>query len=101
MFIKRTLGKGSHEEYKEAAGKYKRAQLTMDGRLLMSRQVRAARRLYWLAGLPLVCLLASTVQVAAQGADGVIAGTIKDAQGGVLPGVALTVRNTENGATRT
>ena len=67
----------------------------------MWRQVLAARRLFWLAALPLVCLLASTAQVAAQGADGVIAGTIKDAQGGVLPGVSLTVRNSETGVTRT
>ena len=32
---------------------------------------------------------------------GQIQGTVTDAQGAVLPGVALTVRNTENGAVRT
>jgi hypothetical protein len=51
--------------------------------------------------LSLVCLLASTDPLAAQGTSGVIAGTIRDAQGGVLPGVSLTLRNAEIGVTRT
>ena len=38
---------------------------------------------------------------AAQTTNGVIAGIVTDAQGGVLPGVALTVRNNETGLTRT
>ena len=37
----------------------------------------------------------------AQGSGAVIIGTIVDAQGGVLPGVALTLRNIETGTTRT
>ncbi|OFW51397.1 MAG: hypothetical protein A3G77_06650 [Acidobacteria bacterium RIFCSPLOWO2_12_FULL_68_19] len=37
---------------------------------------------------------------AAQGAGGVITGTVRDAQGGVLPGVTLTLRNVESGAVR-
>jgi hypothetical protein len=32
---------------------------------------------------------------------GQIQGTVTDAQGGVLPGVSLTLRNTETGAART
>jgi hypothetical protein len=49
----------------------------------------------------LVWALATAVPVAAQGTGGMIAGTIKDAQGLVLPGVSLTVRNVETGVART
>ena len=38
---------------------------------------------------------------AAQATTGAIAGTITDTQGGVLPGVTLTVTNSDNGNTRT
>jgi len=51
--------------------------------------------------LSLACLLASTSLLGAQGTSGVIAGTLKDAQGGVLPGVSLTLRNAESGVMRT
>ena len=37
----------------------------------------------------------------AQTTNGVIAGIINDAQGGVLPGVTVTARNAETGLTRT
>jgi hypothetical protein len=37
----------------------------------------------------------------AQGERGVIAGTVADSQGGVLPGVSITVRNTDTGFTQT
>jgi carboxypeptidase family protein len=37
----------------------------------------------------------------AQTTNGVIAGIVSDAQGGVLPGVTLTLRNSETGLTRT
>ena len=57
--------------------------------------------LYRFAPLSLVCLLAFAGLAAAQGTGGVISGTVKDAQGGVLPGVTLTVRNTESGVART
>jgi len=53
------------------------------------------------ASLILVWALIAAIPVAAQGTGGMIAGTIKDAQGGVLPGVTLTVRNVETGVTRT
>ncbi len=48
----------------------------------------------------LACLGAAVVPARAQ-VTGVIAGAIVDAQGGVLPGVTITLRNTETGATRT
>ena len=51
--------------------------------------------------LVLACLLGLTASANAQGAGGVIAGTIKDGQGGALPGVSLTLRNVESGVVRT
>ena len=50
------------------------------------------------AGVLLALLLAAPA--AAQN-SGIIAGTVKDAQGGALPGVTLSLRNTESGVTRT
>ena len=50
--------------------------------------------------LVLACLMGLTAPIAAQGSGGVIAGTIKDGQGGVLPGVSLTLRNVESGVVR-
>src|ERR1041385_4062599 len=46
-------------------------------------------------------LLASVSPVFAQAASASISGTITDAQGGVLPGVTLTVQNAESGVFRT
>src|SRR5258705_2277771 len=57
--------------------------------------------LYRVAPISLVCLLAFADPALAQGTGGVISGTVKDAQGGVLPGVTLTVRNIESGVART
>jgi hypothetical protein len=60
------------------------------------------RRVYALVAaiaLVLVAVLAGTA--AAQGGGGVISGTAKDAQGGVLPGVTVTLRNQASGVTRT
>jgi outer membrane receptor for ferrienterochelin and colicin len=49
-----------------------------------------------------VFTLASLATAAsAQTTEGVIFGTITDAQGGVLPGASVTVRNTETGVVRT
>ena len=42
-----------------------------------------------------------TVPAAAQGTGAVLVGTVSDAQGGVLPGVTVTVRNVETGLIRT
>jgi hypothetical protein len=50
----------------------------------------------------LVSALGTAIPVAAQGeASAVIAGVITDAQGGVLPGVTVTLRNVETGTVRT
>ena len=51
----------------------------------------------------LLVLLAfvSAAPAAAQNTSGAIAGTITDTQGGVLPGVTLTVTNTDTGVART
>ena len=46
-------------------------------------------------------LLAFAAAAAAQGTNGVITGAIADPQGGVLPGVTVTVRNVETGIVRT
>src|SRR5262245_58208204 len=49
--------------------------------------------------LVLLCA-ASAATLTAQGSAGQIEGTVRDEQGGVLPGVAMTVRNQETGVTR-
>ncbi|HEY3159413.1 MAG TPA: carboxypeptidase regulatory-like domain-containing protein [Vicinamibacterales bacterium] len=46
-------------------------------------------------------ILASVAPAFAQAASASISGTITDAQGGVLPGVTLTVENAESGVVRT
>lgn len=54
--------------------------------------------------LVLVCTAAASFSAspaAAQTTNGVIAGVVSDAQGGVLPGVTVTVRNAETGFTHT
>lgn len=63
----------------------------MDLRLVSSRVGAAVAAL-------LLCVLA--LPVGAQ-TSGVMTGTITDDQGGVLPGVTVTARNIESGATRT
>ena len=49
----------------------------------------------------MVMLAAATLPAAAQGTGGALVGTITDAQGGVLPGVTVTVRNVDTGLVRT
>src|SRR4051812_32308002 len=48
-----------------------------------------------------VLILASVAPAFAQAASASISGTITDSQGGVLPGVTLTVQNAESGVVRT
>ena len=60
-----------------------------------------SRRLCPIAVLFLLLGLGRPMPLGAQGAGGVIAGVVTDAQGGVLPGVTLTARNTETGVVRT
>ncbi len=57
----------------------------------------------WLTLVAALCVLAAMVSgaAAAQGISGTITGTVKDAQGGVLPGVTVTLRNQASGVTRT
>jgi len=62
---------------------------------------RRIGRVRYLMALVLACLLGLAASAAAQGAGGVITGTIRDAQGGALPGVTLTLRNVESGVVRT
>ncbi len=51
--------------------------------------------------LVLLLALGLAVTASAQGERGVIAGVVSDAQGGVLPGVAVSVRNVDTGFTQT
>ena len=64
------------------------------GKVFVSRQ-----RICQLLVLLLTLGMAATA--VAQGERGVITGTVADAQGGVLPGVAVTVRNVDTGFTQT
>lgn len=62
---------------------------------------RRINRVFLVIGLILASLAGSAAAAAAQGsASGVVAGTIRDAQGGVLPGVTVTLRNVESGVLR-
>src|SRR6266550_7770545 len=63
-------------------------------KVLVSRQ-----RICQLLALLLTLGMAATA--VAQGERGVITGTVADAQGGVLPGVTVTVRNVDTGFTQT
>ena len=48
----------------------------------------------------LLVLAAGAARAQSQAANGTIEGTIKDASGGLLPGVTVTVHNTDTGAER-
>jgi len=69
--------------------------------MLRQRMVLPQRRISQIAVFLLASGLGLGVPAAAQTLSGVIAGTVADAQGGVLPGVTLTLRNTETGVTQT
>ena len=51
--------------------------------------------------LVVILALIGARTAAAQNTSGAIAGTITDTQGGVLPGVSITVTNSETGIART
>lgn len=59
----------------------------------------AYRRLTWLL-LALLALAPAAARAQSQAVNGTIEGTIKDASGAVLPGVTVTVHNTDTGAER-
>ena len=61
----------------------------------------ARRRVIQFTGLMLAVQLGLAAPAWAQVANAVVTGTVTDAQGGVLPGVTITVRNAESGVTRT
>ena len=70
----------------------------------MFRSGALARRCIRLAALIFLTALLSfgpATPAAAQTTNGAIAGIVSDAQGGVLPGVTVTLRNTDTGLTRT
>ena len=60
-----------------------------------------ARRFFLARYVCIAAILAVALPAGAQTTNGVIAGMVTDAQGGVLPGVTLTVRNADTGFTRT
>src|SRR6185436_8936727 len=68
---------------------------------MLRTMVRARYLLLLLTFLLPAAMLATTVPAHAQANSASIAGTITDAQGGVLPGVTLTVTNAESGTVRT
>jgi hypothetical protein len=59
------------------------------------------QRLALCVALVVVLALGRAVPAAGQATTGAISGTITDTQGGVLPGVTLTVTNADNGNVRT
>jgi hypothetical protein len=59
-----------------------------------------ARRRLVVVVMALALSLTGATRAAAQGTGGSISGTAKDAQGGVLPGVTVTLRNEATGVTR-
>src|SRR5687768_9041918 len=62
----------------------------------------ARRRLPFAVLFFLVAVMAmAPARPAAQTTNGVLAGVVTDAQGGILPGVTVTLRNTDTGLTRT
>ena len=68
----------------------------------MSRTGNPPRLLFVIFSLALVAAVALTAAPSsAQTTNAVLSGVVNDAQGGVLPGVTVTVRNTETGFTRT
>ena len=58
------------------------------------------RRCLYRSAMVAVLVLASLVPATAQTTNAAVAGVVADAQGGVLPGVTLTLRNADTGLTR-
>ena len=65
----------------------------------MLPRLRYVRLISRVAVLLLVALFGSALPAHAQN-DGVVQGTVQDAQSAVLPGVAMTLRNTDTGIVR-
>src|SRR5205809_7865089 len=62
---------------------------------------RSSRRGARLGVLPLALLVGLALPASARVANAVVTGIVTDAQGGVLPGVTITVTNAESGVMRT
>ncbi len=62
---------------------------------------RSPRAFRLLCAAFLLLITAGSWPAVAQGPTGVIEGVVRDEQGGVLPGVAMTLRNQDTGVTRT
>src|SRR5258705_8487348 len=71
------------------------------GVVMLRATVRARYRVLLLTFLLPALMLTTAVPARAQANSASIAGTITDSQGGVLPGVTLTVTNAESGTVRT
>src|SRR4029450_10697217 len=69
--------------------------------MMLRRIFVAGRRVTQFTALILAMQLGPALPARAQVANAVITGIVTDAQGGVLPGVTITVRNAESGVTRT
>src|ERR1044071_7028183 len=69
--------------------------------MMLRRVFVAGRRVTQFTALILASQLGLALPARAQVANAVITGIVTDAQGGVLPGVTITVRNAESGVTRT
>ena len=69
---------------------------------MVASRIFQARVVGWTAVLLVALGPGTAVRVAAQGdASAVVSGVAADAQGGVLPGVTVTLRNIESGTVRT
>lgn len=66
----------------------------------MRQRLFSCRSRSRLAVLVLALMVIAPSATAAQTTNGVISGTVNDAQGAVLPGVTITLRNAETGLTR-
>ncbi len=62
---------------------------------------RSSRRGARLGVLPLALLVGLALPASAQVSNAVVTGIVTDAQGGILPGVTITVTNAESGVVRT
>ncbi len=62
---------------------------------------RSSRRGARLRVLPLALLVGLALPASAQVSNAVVTGIVADAQGGILPGVTITVTNAESGVVRT
>jgi len=68
---------------------------------MLATFVRSSRRIVLLGLLPLALLVSWAVPAVAQISNAVVTGIVTDAQGGILPGVTITLVNTESGVVRT